>query len=347
MPVWELPEDFVPQTAVSILIPARDEASSIGACLAHICQQHYPADLLEIFVIDDHSTDATVQIVSDLQSASVQLLQLPEGMTGKKAGLTYGIGQATGELIITTDADCIVPEHWLPFLVSYYQAHAPVFITAPVQFTAETSALERFQSLDMLGTMILTGAGIRSGTLHMSNGANLAYPKAIFEAVDGFAGIDHLASGDDMLLMHKIAERHPGRLAFLKQSQAGVQTRAAATWRAFFRQRLRWATKSGTYQDWRIIATLALVFLLCWSILLSPLLGVVWGWAGLLPFCTLLSFKLVADYQLLRTAARFFRREDLMRHFLLSQLFHILYIAIIGLAANLVKRYEWKGRKLK
>lgn len=347
IPVWEIPDDFKPLTRLSVLIPARNEAAVIGTCLAHIIKQQYPADLLEILVINDHSTDDTEAVVEKLAHPQIQLLRLPTGMEGKKAALSFGISRAAGELIITTDADCIVPEDWLQYLVSYYEKQTPVFMTAPVVFTDEASALERFQSLDMLGTMILTGAGIESGTLHMSNGANLAYPKAVFEAVNGFAGIDHLASGDDMLLMHKIARRHPGRLAFLKQPNAAVRTRAVPTWPAFFQQRLRWGTKSGAYQDWRIIATLALVFFLCWGILLSPLLIFIWGWKGLLPMLMLLVFKLIADYQLLGRAARFFRRGELMHHFFVSQGYHILYIAIVGLVANLVKQYSWKGRTLR
>ncbi|MCB0629207.1 MAG: glycosyltransferase [Saprospiraceae bacterium] len=346
LPIWQLPASFMPTTSVSILIPARNEATRIRNCLEHIRRQNYPPDLLEILVIDDHSSDGTGALVRSLNDPLIHIFSLPEGEEGKKAALAYGIHRSAGKLIITTDADCLVPEQWLSYLVSYYEAHNPVFITAPVNFFAERSALERFQSLDILGTMILTGAGIQSGTLHMSNGANLAYPKTIFEAVGGFTGIDYLASGDDMLLMHKIVQTYPGRLAFLKQPQASVHTSAVSSWRAFFQQRLRWATKSGTYQDWRIIATLSLVFFLCWGILLSPLLVFFWGLSGLLPFLLLLTFKMVADYQLLGRAARFFNRRELMRYFWTSQLFHIIYIALIGLTANLVKQYTWKGRRV-
>lgn len=347
LPEWGIPGDFQARTAVSVLIPARNEADNILHCLNSLLLQDFPADLLEIIVIDDHSTDLTGDLVRQLEHTHVRLLKLAEGKAGKKAALQYGIEQAVGDLILTTDADCRLPERWVTAYASYFQAYDPVFMTGPVVFQAGTTALEHFQALDMLGTMLITGAGIRSRTIHMSNGANLGYPKAVFQAVGGFSGIDHLASGDDMLLMHKIVERYPGRVAYLKCPDAVVRTPTVRAYRDFIRQRLRWATKSGTYQDWRIIAVLGVVFLLCWSILLSPLLMLPYGGPGLWPFIIMLLLKSIADYRLLRRAARYFRQPELLRRFGISQLFHILYIAVVGALANVVRKYEWKGRRLR
>lgn len=345
IPVWNIPEGFQPATRVSVLIPARNEADNILNCLEGLLRQDFPSDLLEIIVIDDHSTDATAGLVSGLSTPNLRLLQQSGSAQGKKAALAYGIREASGTLIMTTDADCTHPVDWVAGFVSFCETHQPAFVTGPVVFQAGDSALEQFQALDVLGTMLITGAGIRSRTLHMSNGANLGYPKKIFESVDGFTGIDHLASGDDMLLMHKVRDVDPQGIAFLKSSAAVVSTPAVAHWRAFVQQRLRWATKSGTYRDKKVIIVLGLVFLLCWSILLSPLLVFFYGWPGLLPGLILFSFKSYADYRLLGRAARYFDQPHLLRSFWTSQVLHVLYIAIIGLLANIVKQYEWKGRR--
>ena len=53
------------------------------------------------------------------------------------------------------------------------------------------------------------------------------------------------------------------------------------------------------------------------------------------------------DFFFLRMMCRFFKREDLMPIFLPAQFLHIIYIAVIGVLGNVVKRYEWKGRKVK
>ncbi len=67
----------------------------------------------------------------------------------------------------------------------------------------------------------------------MCNGANLAYKREVFYEVDGFKGIDNIASGDDMLLMHKIWKRYPNQIGYLKAKEAIVETEAAPTWKAF------------------------------------------------------------------------------------------------------------------
>lgn len=67
----------------------------------------------------------------------------------------------------------------------------------------------------------------------MCNGANLAYEKTAFDKVNGFTGIDNIASGDDMLLMHKIWKHYPDRVHYLKSKAAIVTTQPMKTWKTF------------------------------------------------------------------------------------------------------------------
>ncbi len=355
LPLWEAPAGFEPRTTISIIIPARNEEVNILACLQSIRSQSYPKDLFEIIIIDDHSTDRTPEILYSLQQkyAGIKFLKLVDFVKDeplnsyKKKALEIGIAQAWGELIITTDADCIAPHDWLLLHASLYELKHAKCIAAPVNFHQEQNLLERFQSLDYAGMMLLTGAGIHARTMRMSNGANLAYAKNIFNKVNGFHDINHLASGDDMLLVQKIAAQYPKDIYFLKNHHATVFTKAKPNWRSFLQQRIRWATKSTAYREWRITLVLAMVFLLCCNILLSLLLIPFFGFSMMLVFLLQFIIKSFFDYQLLDTACRFFKRADLMRSFLPAQILHIFYIIIIGFAANFIKKYEWKGRRVR
>lgn len=352
IPLWQIPADFQPHTFVSVIIPARNEAANIQECLYAVLAQNYPVDLMEVIVIDDHSEDATPALVQAIADPRIRLIHLahyplPEGQAFKKHGINTAIAQARGTLMLCTDADCYMGREWISGVVSFYQNHPVQMIAGPVNFHRERSFLERFQSLDFLGMMVLTGAGLHSGLMRMGNGANLAYTRAAFNAVDGFRGVDHLASGDDVFLMHKIEKQYPGQVQFLKSLSAIVLTLAMPDWRAFFHQRLRWGTKNANYTEWRIIAVLGLVFGLCWSILLCLLLLPLAPSALGMSLLLLTSAKVGADYRLLRTGAVFFQRQDLLRIFWPAQVAHILYIAVIGLCANLYEQYEWKGRKVK
>ncbi|GAB5555065.1 MAG: glycosyltransferase [Saprospiraceae bacterium] len=355
LPIWDIPAQYSANTSIDIIIPARNEASNIEACLHSIFQNEYPLDQFQVWVVDDFSEDGTAAIVKDLtlKHSNLNLIQLKDSSNqnqfpfGKKQAIASAIAQSKNELIVATDADCQVPDQWLNYIASYYQAHDKQFIAAPVNFMAERSLLERFQSLDFVGMMLITGAGIAQGWMHMSNGANLAYTRKVYQQVDGFQGIDHLASGDDMLLMQKIAHQFPGSIGFLKNSEATVSTKAQATLKDFVQQRVRWASKSNHYPEWRVTAALAGVFFFCWSILGSFLLIPLQTTFFIPLFLGLLLLKASVDYYFLKEASHFFQRSELMRHFWPSQILHILYICFVGLLANLRKEYAWKGRKVR
>lgn len=349
IPLWVPPADFQASTRVSIIIPARNEANNIEAGVKAILAQHYPIHLMEVIVVDDHSEDATAAIVKSITDPRLQLIHLADfpiqGQAFKKHGIQVGIRQSRGELILCTDADCVMGSNWLLSMVSLYEHGNVKMIAGPVNFHQEQNLLERFQSLDFLGMMLLTGAGLHSGLMRMGNGANLAYARRAFEAVGGFSGVDHLASGDDLFLMHKIEQRYPGQVQFLKSLEATVYTLAMPDWNSFLQQRLRWGTKNAAYQEWRITAVLGLVFGLCWAIILVGIIAIFVP-TLLLPFGILLACKILADYLLLRRASIFFKRKELLRVFWLAQVLHIFYIAMVGLWANLYKTYQWKGRKV-
>jgi cellulose synthase/poly-beta-1,6-N-acetylglucosamine synthase-like glycosyltransferase len=346
-------EGSSPTTFISVLIPARNESDNILPCLEAILNGTYPRDLFEIIVIDDHSDDATPQLVATHPSANVRLIELKnyvklaDNQPFKKRAIEAAIGESRGKLIVTTDGDCIAPPKWLSLIAAFYEQSGKRFIAAPVNFHEEKTAFERFQSLDYIGMMGVTGAGVAGRFTNMCNGANLAYEKALFHEVGGFKGIDHVASGDDMLLMQKIARFHPDALGFLKNPAATVLTKAKPTIADFMSQRLRWASKSSSYTEVFTVLQLVMVFCFCWNIVLSLCLSIICGVPALLLFLFQFSLKSISDYFFLRTMSRFFKREDLLEPFLLPQILHVLYIIVVGSLANFKKTYQWKGRTVK
>ena len=352
MPTIHPPSDFYPKTHLSVLIPARDEVDSIGKCLDSLLKQDYPADQFEVLVIDDHSTDGTPELVRTFPADKVSLCALantlPVSSTRvayKKEALTLGVQESKGALIVCTDADCILDPQWLRLMAYAYESNGWKCITGPVVIHDAHNLLERFQRLDLSGMMLLTGAGIQAGYTYLANGAAFAFSREAFQQVGGYEGLTHLASGDDVLLMHKIKTQYPGQIGFLKTPLA-VRTRAQETWSSFFSQRLRWGTKSKGYTDWKITASLALVFFYCWSLLLVFLLVPLAPHIALAALGILLSIKAASDYQMLYSATRYFGQNTLLRVFWPAQILHILYISMVGLAANLFQTYTWKKRRV-
>ena len=352
IPVYIKPADEIPKTKISVIIPARNEENNIAACLDSLAAQDYPNELLEIIVADDHSTDGTAGIVSRYTDSGIILLDLKKEISvtpghpgSKKSAISAGIKKSSGTLIITTDADCVFPEKWLSTLVSFYETYDPVFIAAPVKFSKEKKALHVFQSLDFLSLQGITAASVYDGFHTMCNGANLAYEKKAFEAVDGFAGIDKIASGDDMLLMHKIYTLNPKKVMYCLSPDAIVETKPAENLKAFFNQRIRWASKALVYHDKRIIYVLMLVYLLN-ALLLAFFIYSLITTHLVTAFIILILIKTMVELAFLLPVARFYKKTPLLLYFLPAQPFHILYTVIAGFLGQ-AGSYEWKGRKLK
>jgi cellulose synthase/poly-beta-1,6-N-acetylglucosamine synthase-like glycosyltransferase len=202
------------ETRFSIIIPARNEEKNIRACLDSICGQNYSKDLYEVIVVDDHSTDGTADIVNNYAAKNIRLISLREIIKDetlnayKKKAIEIGIARSNADIIVTTDADCIVPENWLKTIASFYKETNAAFIAMPVSYACDNNFIEIFQALDFMTLQGITGASVHKRVHSMCNGANLAYSKPAFYEVNGFKGIDNIASGDDMLLMHKIYKKH-------------------------------------------------------------------------------------------------------------------------------------------
>ncbi len=346
-------------TAISVIIPARNEEHNIEACLQSILRNNYPAQLLEIIVVDDHSQDTTASIVKSFAAQNVKLISLKDFVTStinsyKKKAIEIAVAQASGTLIITTDADCIVHPKWLNTTAAFYEEKKPAFIAAPVAIDCGWSFLQIFQSLDFMTLQGITAAVVSKKQMTMCNGANMAYERATFYEVGGFAGIDNIASGDDMLLMHKIYERYPDRVLFLKSKDAIVKTAPVDNIKQFFNQRIRWASKADKYDDKRILPVLVLVYFFNVVMLAIPIIAIFYNapvsilntqYSILVAWLWLLLFKIAAELFFLFPVAVFFNKKSMLLLFPFMQPFHICYTIIAGWLGKFGK-YTWKQRNV-
>ena len=335
-------------TQFTVIIPARNEAANIKACVDSILNQDYPAAAFEIIVIDDFSEDDTAFIVHALsqQYPQLRLLKLAdhckegETLAYKKKAIEIAVAQAKGDWILTTDADCIVPPRWLLLYNAYIHQHQPCFVAAPVMFIKTAGILNQFQVLDFLALQGITAAAVGAGKHSMSNGANLGFEKAAFIAVGGYQGVDHIASGDDMFLMHKMKQTLHKPVGYLFHPDVIVLTAAMDTWKGFIMQRIRWASKARYYDDHSITMVLTLVYFFNLSFICLALMG---SWSTLL---IALAFKTFFELFFLDPVAKFFQLQPELKYFVFYQPIHIVYNIAAGLFGQL-KTYSWKGRKVK
>jgi cellulose synthase/poly-beta-1,6-N-acetylglucosamine synthase-like glycosyltransferase len=361
---WLKVESYQPQnknkntTLITVVISARNEEKSIDHCIESLIKQTYPVHLFEIIIVDDYSIDSTAAIANSFNQKNISLIKLRDFIetenlnSYKKKAIETAISLAKGNLIVTTDADCIVQPDWLKTIASYYEDYDSVFIAAPVIYEGISfadSAFKKFfkifQLLDFMALQGITAASVYKKIHNMCNGANLAYEKKAFYKVGGFERIDNIASGDDMLLMHKIQSMYPDKIGYLKSANVIVQTQPSETIKEFINQRIRWASKADKYPDFKITTVLFLVYFLnAWIFFIG-----VYSFFRLKFFYLLLllfTVKISAELFFLFPVTKFFGKQKLLWWFIPSQPFHIVYTLIAGWMGKFGS-YTWKERKVK
>jgi len=334
---------------ISILVPIRNEEKTITHCLESICKQDFPFAQFEIILINDHSTDDSVLEISKFiernQQLSIQLLNMDSRSKGsKKEAIEFGVRHAIGEIIICTDADCILPNGWLNQYNSEFRNPAVKMIAGPVEFTGN-GIFEKIQSLEMAGLCGIAAAFIRLGKPLLCNGANLGFRKQIFKEVGGYESSRPSVSGDDTQMMAKVHAKYPYGIRYLRSRESIVRTNANRNMPEFMQQRKRWASKipvavPAFTLGIAIIAWCAHAFLFV-SILQSVLFPHLWTTA--LPA---LALKIIPEFVFLYLLTGFYRNRSVLWLFFPAQPFYLLYIVLVGIGAPFAG-FRWKGRTYK
>ena len=334
---------------LSVIIPVRNEQENIEALLNDLEKQNFPYERFEVLVVDDGSTDQTAGIVRRLSMHSackIHLISLTDAPTRspKKRAIETAIQQAKGNLIVTTDGDCRVKPNWLQSISDCHISTKAKLISGPVTFFQETSFTDHLQTVEF-SSLIGSGASvIAAGFPSLCNGANLAYEKSAFFAVNGYDGVRHIASGDDEFLMHKISAAFPGRVKFLKNPEAIVSTKAHKDWSLFFKQRKRWASKWKHYQSKTPLILAFYVFACNLSFILSVIL-LLSGSLDTNSFLILLLIKCAPEWLFLGTILQFLRKPVSILFIPVTQIFYSFYVCFFGIIAQ-KPEYDWKGRQL-
>jgi cellulose synthase/poly-beta-1,6-N-acetylglucosamine synthase-like glycosyltransferase len=330
---------------VTVVVAMRNEALTITNLLTNLNEQDYPN--AEVIVVDDHSDDHSSTVLNNwLTNHKVKpgfcKLIANKGV-GKKAALAQAIAEAEGEIILTTDADCRLPATWISATVQQFNETTQL-VVGPVRMQA-SSFTDRLQQLEF-SSLIGSGAATLGWKLPtMANGANLAFRKSAFWAVNAYEGNIHIASGDDEFLMRKIESNFPGSISFNHDSRAIVETNAHQRLKSFVNQRIRWSSKWALHQTYFSKLLALLVFSFQAVFLLSPWLMLA-GYLDVSLFVGLFLVKAIGEYYFFVPVLRQLQVPFNLPAFITLQFIYPYYVTTIGLLANVVG-YQWKGRGYK
>ena len=346
----KVPPDYLPFTSVTVIVAIRNEENQINGLLQDLKTQHYPPHLLEVIIVDDYSEDNSAGIIKNFLREvpfKMQVIQLAKvgGNPGKKGAVAAGVAAATGELLVFTDGDCRVPTNWLLNMAYMYTTFKAKFISGPVFYHKPQNLFGHLQLVEFASLIGTGGSSIALGKPNMCNGANLAYPKTIFEEAGGFSGNDHIPSGDDEFLMHKVQRLYPKGILFLKALEATVYTAPKPDLAGFLAQRIRWSSKWPAYHNVGVKVLAVLVFGVNLGLFVAAILAALgYFWVKFLLWAIL--FKILVDIIFLSPILSFFKKKKYLLLVAPLQLIYIPYVvltALVGLKGN----YTWKGREIK
>lgn len=333
---------------ISVVVAARNEAANIGRCLEWLASQDYPASHFEVILVDDHSEDQTYAIIQEfIQSKNLSNFFLIDksslaGQTGKKNALSAAISLSRGDFILCSDADCHGHSQWLRTMNNWLQHLDPHMLIGPVLLWPAGSLFSRMQILEFSSLSGTTGGAARLGYPLMCNGANLLFKKESFLAVGGYYGNLHLASGDDMFLLQKLFCSGYKRIFYLMDPRAIVRTPPVDSLKGFFRQRIRWASKTTAYSDRFSQLVAALVASCNILILLAMILLFFVSTPGAFLLLASLLLKALVDFSLLWPVLGFFKKRKLLWFFPLLFLLYPLYVSFTAIMALIPLKRNWK-----
>lgn len=333
-------------TPVTIIVPARNEEHNILNTLKAVYLQDYPTDFLELIIVDDHSTDATVQLLSEV-FPQCKIVKLNASMEGKKQAVLSGVQHATYDIIINLDADCIpVSNQWLKTIVSSLIKSEHIAVTAPVIYTSNGSIWQNMEATENLAMMFITGAAYSAKWFQMANGGNLAFYKKEFLMLNPYRDNMHLGSGDDMFLFEKIETAFPGKTGFVKHNQAVVFTQPQENLKGYVAQRIRWGTKNKSLKSIKLKLVLGFIYIENSFLLFSFCLLLFSSGLTLLLLLTAMVLKFLFDFMLLKKSAEYFLQTKVLQSYIASMILYPLMLFITGFLSLFKKTYYWKQRKM-
>lgn len=227
------------EPTVSVLIPAWNEEVGILKTVQSVLDTQYKN--LEVIVINDGSTDATDEIVTDFvrdyeshnhSTTVVKYLSLPNG--GKAIALNQAVTMASGEIIVTIDADCVMDRKAIANIVKQFTDKDVAAVAGNVIIGNRCKYIEVMQQLEYLYGFFFKRADSIFNSVYIVGGAAAAYRKNVLVDLGGFD--PRIITEDIEMSTRILASGYKSRYA----ADAVVYTEGPASWAGLCNQRLRW-----------------------------------------------------------------------------------------------------------
>ena len=333
----QLPNDQLP--TISIIVAARNEENNIVACLESMNKLIYPDGKLEIIIIDDVSSDRTLKITSEFIHGKLKfrVIHLEENdsakLKGKVRAMAEAIKLSSGEIILTTDADCIVNPLWAKIIASYYVGNVGVVNG----FTSQTvnGSFSGMQAIDFIYLLFIASGTINLGKPISCIGNNMSFRKKAYEETGGFENLPFSVT-EDFLLLNSIHKLKKYSVLYPLNKDSLVISKPASTFKELFNQKKRWAV-GGIDTPPIGIGLMFWSFLTNLFLLMTPLFfSAAWLYLAF--------FKIVIDIFVLVPIHQRLGLQKNLKYFPVFEIYYIIYVLVLPFSVLFNKKVKWKDR---
>jgi len=212
--------EFSHSLTVSVLVPARNEQDQIIHCLQSLWVQDYPKELYKVYIVDDHSSDNTAEIVAEFIKDKPNFTLLrhrkdPARSTFKKQALNYALQWVDSDIVMTIDADSLALTSWIRKMVNQYDKDTGL-VAGLVTFLPgrEKDLFHKIQTLEFAGIVFCGVGAVGHDNPLICNGSNLSYRLQAFKDAGGYQGNEYLPSGDDDLLLQNFHNKTSWKIKY-------------------------------------------------------------------------------------------------------------------------------------
>jgi cellulose synthase/poly-beta-1,6-N-acetylglucosamine synthase-like glycosyltransferase len=323
----------------AVLVAARNEEEHILKCLESLDTLVYPDGKLEIIIADDNSTDRTGSIIDEFISGKEKFRKLivteQHGrLKGKVNALAEGIKASKGEIILITDADCVVNPLWAETIASYYDKNTGIvngFTTQKIY-----SAFSGMQAVDFIYLLAVASGTINQKLPVSCIGNNMSFRKQAYLDTGGYEKLPFSVT-EDSALLNAINRLKKYEIKYPVDKNALVISEPCKNISEILRQKKRWAVGGMDVSPFgKFIMTMA--FLAGLFVLLTPLF-----------FSTisiyLAVFKIATDYFFLLPVHTELNLRRNLRYFLFFEIYLTIYVVSLPVLLIFSRTVTWKGRK--
>jgi cellulose synthase/poly-beta-1,6-N-acetylglucosamine synthase-like glycosyltransferase len=323
---------------VSVVVAARNEEHHLSDCLRSILDQTYPLDRFEVIIVDDNSTDRTAAICAEFVSGNSNVLSIrateDHVLKGKTNALAQAIDRARGEVILITDADCVVPPTWIEQTAARYGSG--VGLVGGLTLQDAHNPFEGMQSLDWAYILGIAASTAALGTPLGSIGNNLSFRKDAYDSVGGYRNLKFSVT-EDYTLVQAIIKTRRWDFLYPIDEKLLVRSRPCPSFDALLKQKHRWG-RGG------LDMKLAGFLIMASSYVMHAFL--LWHaiWFSLAATIAALMAKFIADYFFLHKILSRANKVSELKYFYWFQLYYGIYVLALPFIVFFGGKVNWKGR---